>query len=96
MKKSGSESADEIAKKSAPEFFVRSLKSNSKSRVDFVPDPRSLDRFRRFGNDYLSRSLRSSGHGEYLARAMRGAGNILVIGFFKKYDLLKVIKKHLF
>ncbi len=70
--KSGTE--ESVVKKSAPEFFVRSLRSlDLGSGIGYESDPSGLDRYRRFGNDYLARSLRSYG-GEYLARTMRGDG----------------------
>jgi hypothetical protein len=75
MKKSDSDKTgteESVVKKSAPEFFVRSLRaSDLGSQVGYMSDPIGLDRYRRFGNDYLARSLRSFGSGEYLARTMR-------------------------
>ena len=52
--KTGNE--ESVVKKSAPEFFVRSLRaSDLGSRIGYVSDPSGLDRYRRFGNDYLAR-----------------------------------------
>ena len=76
---------EELAvKKSAPEFFVRSLRaSDLGSHIGYVSDPSGLDRYRRFGNDYLARSLRSFGSGEYLARTMRSECERNYIFLFK-------------
>ena len=47
---------ESAVKKSAPEFFVRSLRaSDLGSHIGYVSDPSGLDRYRRFGNDYLAR-----------------------------------------
>ena len=55
-----------LDKKSA-EFFVRSLRSEAETETD------NFDRNRRFGSDYLARSLRSRhlNGGEFLSRTMR-------------------------
>jgi hypothetical protein len=61
----------DIDDKSAPEFFTRSLRSNHGQSIGSI----NLDRFRRFGNDYLARSLRSSNGADFLSRTMRGSGD---------------------